>query len=95
LFLFLHGDLQLFKPMSLCFLEGVEYGICILFGKEPKKLPWWCDLGFTLKTFVVLDPWQWPNMKRIKSSQITRSRGLLCKTIVHQSFLIEDVFTRW
>lgn len=29
----LHGDLQLCKPMSLCFLEGEENGIGILLGK--------------------------------------------------------------
>jgi hypothetical protein len=33
------GDLQLFKPMSLCFLDGPEAGIGILLGKNPKKWP--------------------------------------------------------
>lgn len=32
-----HGDLQLLKPMSLCFLEGEEKGIGNLFGRKPKK----------------------------------------------------------
>lgn len=77
---FLHGDLQLLNPMSLCFLDGVEYGMCILLGKDPKKLPWCWDLGSTLKTFVVVvEAWEWDNMKRIKRSQ---SRGLLHKNMV-------------
>lgn len=31
------GDLQLLKPISLCFLEGPEAGMGILLGKNPKK----------------------------------------------------------
>lgn len=35
----LHGERQLFKPISLCFLDGPEAGIGILLGKNPKKWP--------------------------------------------------------
>jgi hypothetical protein len=54
--IYLQGDLQLFKPMSLCFLEGPDAGIGILLGKNPKKWPENWEFGLNLKTEVVLEP---------------------------------------
>jgi len=77
-----HGDLQLLNPMSLCFLEGVEYGIGILLGKKPEKWPGCWDLGLNLKTLVALEAWQCPSTKRNKNNQIATIRGLRCNTML-------------
>ena len=79
----LQGDLQLFKPISLCFLDGPEAGIGILLGKNPKKWPEYWDFGLNLKTFVTLEPWQLPTMKtNNKNSQMNRTKGLVHKPML-------------
>lgn len=78
----LHGERQLFKPISLCFLDGPEAGIGILLGKNPKKWPEDWDLGF-LKTLVVLEPWHWPIIKmNNKNRKMNRSRGFLHRLVM-------------
>ncbi|GMH06681.1 hypothetical protein Nepgr_008521 [Nepenthes gracilis] len=50
-------DLQLFKPMSLCFLDGPEDGIGTDFGKNPKKCPEYLGLlGLNLTKLLLLEP---------------------------------------
>ncbi|CAL9000736.1 unnamed protein product, partial [Prunus brigantina] len=70
------GDLQLLKPISLCFLEGPEAGIGILLGKNPEKWPECWYFGLSLKTWAVLEAWQLPrlvkmNVKKRHTSRIT------------------------
>ena len=81
----LQGDLQLCKPMSLCFLEGPEAGIGSALGKNPKKWPELWDLGFNLKTWELLEPWQWPAMKKkSKNNQSSSAAGLLLRPILQK-----------
>lgn len=81
----IQGDLQPCKPMSLCFLDGPEDGMGRALGKNPKKWPELWDLGFNLKTWELLEPWQWPAMKKkSKNNQSSTITGLLQRPILEK-----------
>lgn len=91
------GDLQFCKPMSLCFLEGPEDGIGKCLGKNPKKWPvcWWGEFGVKLKTLVLLEPWQWLIVMKMKMNHRSRIiRGTLLHELPIQELLIKWTFQR-
>lgn len=92
---YLHGDCcELCNPISLCFFEGPEGGIGIPLGKNPKKLrgEFW-GLGFSFRTWVCLEPWEYSTKKMsTKNSQSTRIWGLL--PISQQSKRLADTRMR-